>query len=190
MTSRNHGLGRAACAALVLMLCAAADAQRVRSQRTVTTDQYQVVVQKSGQVNVVFANGEPVFTNVVPTVLLAGDDEEARPLGLHAEDAERTTVSDPLGQGQGFLFVGEKGEWHLRTYPGKPFLTAKMVYRNTGKKPVRVARLSPWTVGTLRKGACILGPQAAQTLVLDNGSLFRDFNDYAKVTRGGAEHAG
>lgn len=192
MTSRFFGFRRAACAALALLLCAAANAQTVRlraGQRTITTDRCQVVVQKNGQVNVAFASGELICENALPAVLLAGK-EKAESLGLRAEDAERMTVSDPLGQGQGFIFAGEGGEWHIRTYPGKPFLTVRTVYRNTGKKPVRVARLSPWTVGTLRKGACLLGPEAARTLVLDNGSLFRDFNDYARVTRGGAEHAG
>ncbi len=173
--------------ACLVLSCITAGAQLVRpraEQRTVSTDVYEMSIQKNGTVSVHRPNGEICFQNAAPYVLLAGE-EKPRKLEARSRDTSRVPVHDRLGQGQGMVFSGKNGDWALCAYPGKPFFTAKFTFRNNGKKPVRVARLSPWSTGALHEGRLVMGAGADQTLLLDNGSLFRDFNDYPKVQRGG-----
>lgn len=172
---------------LLLLPCLAPPAQLIRprsEQRTVSTDVYEMSILKNGTVSVRRPSGEICFQNAAPHVLLAGE-EKPRGLDARSRDTTRLTVNDRLGQGQGMLFSGKNGDWVLATYPGKPFFTAKHTFRNNGKKPVRVARLSPWSAGVLHNGLLVMGAESSQTLLLDNGSLFRDFNDYPKVQSGG-----
>ena len=132
---------RAACAtALVLLsLCGVVDAQLYRPQqerRTVTTETYELVIQRNGQVDINLRNLAPVFDNARPAVQLAG--RAIQPLPVDWRRTNRANVQDALGQGQGFTFVWRECEWYLRTYPVQPFLTVHVVFVNTGKQPVRV----------------------------------------------------
>ena len=166
----------------VLLPCGGAKAAPLfggkKDARTVTTDAYEMDIQKNGAVRIRDANGETIFENVVPTVLLEG---ETAPRALKVVDHQtnRIQAHDRLGEGQGMLYSSKDCEWALTTYPGKPYLSAHVVYHNKGKKAVRVSRLSPWSIGTANSGRLVLGAQSADTRILDNGTLFRTFNDYA-----------
>ena len=171
----------------VLLPCGGAKAAPLfggkKDARTVTTDAYEMDIQKNGAVRIRDANGETIFENVVPTVLLEG---ETAPRALKVVDHQtnRIQAHDRLGEGQGMLYSSKDCEWALTTYPGKPYLSAHVVYHNKGKKAVRVSRLSPWSIGTANSGRLVLGAQSADTRILDNGTLFRTFNDYASVHKG------
>ena len=150
--------------------------------RTMTTDVYEVDIQKNGAVRVRGGVGgeEVIFENVVPTVTLEGE-EKPRALKVSYHQTNRFPAHDRLGEGQGMAYSSKDCEWILSTYPGRPFLSAHVTYHNKGKKPVRVSRLSPWSAGTAQSGRLVMGPRAAETRMLDNGTLFRSFNDYAAV---------
>ena len=151
-----------------------------KDARSISTDTYEVDIQKNGAIRVRDTNSETIFENAAPTVTLEGEDAP-RALKVIATQTERFQAHDRLGQGQGMAYASKDCEWFLTTYPGKPFLSVHVAYRNTGKKPVRVSRLSPWSVGTALSGRLVMGAEAAETRLLDNGTLFRSFNDYAGV---------
>ena len=153
-----------------------------KDARTVTTDTYEMDIQKNGAVRIRTADGGIVFENAVPTVTLEGEDKP-RVLKLNSHMTNRFSAHDRLGEGFGMAYASKDCEWFLTTYPGRPFLSVRVVYHNKGRKPVRVGKLSPWSVGTANSGQLVLGEQAAETRLLDNGTLFRSFNDYAAVHR-------
>ncbi len=151
--------------------------------RTINSDAYEVLIQKNGRTDVCLLDHTPVLDNLYPMILFA-DEEEPRALSVDGRYTMRVEVDDALGEGQGVLF-GKKGcEWRLCAYPTQPFLTAQVVYTNTGKSPVRVARLFPAALGGTRRGGAHVGPGAAQAAILENGRLFQTFNDYAHVVTG------
>ncbi len=154
-----------------------------KDARTVTTDTCEMDIQKNGAIRIRDVNGDTIFENAAPTVTLEGD---AKPhtLRVIATQTERFSAHDRLGEGQGMAYASKDCQWFLTTYPGKPYISAHVAYHNKGKKPVRVSRLSPWSVGTAMSGRLNLGAQAAETRLLDNGMLFRSFNDYAGVGKG------
>ncbi len=154
-----------------------------KDARSVTTDAYEMDVQKNGGIRIRDVNGETIFENVMPTVTLEGEDT-AHALKVVATQTERFQAHDRLGDGQGMTYSSKDCEWFLATYPGKPYISAHVTYHNKGKKPVRVSRLSPWSIGTANSGRLVLGTQTAETRLLDNGTLFRSFNDYADAHKG------
>lgn len=152
---------------------------------TINTDQYEVSVQKNGRVDVRTPAGAHIFDNVAPLARITGEEKE-RVLRTRWQESARSMINDPLGEGQGLIFAGEGFEWHLRTYPSKPYLAVRLIFVNDGKEPVQVARLVPWSAGSALEGGLSLGADTPDAFVLDNGRLFRGFDDYASVSRGSA----
>lgn len=152
---------------------------------TINTDQYEVSVQKNGRVDLRTPGGAHIFDDIVPLARVAGEEKD-RVLRTRWQESARSMISDALGEGQGFVFAGDDFEWHLRTYPSKPYLAVRLAFRNSGKEPVEVARLVPWSAGSAAAGGLSLGPGTGDALILDNGHLFRGFDDYAGVSRGSA----
>lgn len=151
--------------------------------RTINTEIFEVSMQKNGQTDIKFPSGEPIFENVCPLVVFEGEDDPT-PLPVDARYTTRIEVNDRLGKGHGFLYSKKNCAWTMRVYPTKPFLTAQVVFFNTSKKPVRVSKLIPWSVGVNKTGAAVLGPGTSQAAILENGRLFKSFNDYAEVVHG------
>ena len=170
-------------------LCPASEAAKRRGgeaeYRTVSTDVYEIVVEKNGHIDIEWISDEPVFDEAMPKVLFEGKDE-AEPLRVRADNSSRIQVNDPLGTGQGMILAGKDAEWCLRAYPMKPILTAQVVYTNDSKAPVRIAKLIPWSVGTRGKGAFELDRRAQSVFLLENGRLFEEGSDFARVTRDSA----
>ena len=124
-------------------------------RREINTDEYQLIVQKDGQLDLRRIDGSPILDNALPTVRFA--DGKQRKLDVDYRRSERTAIRNPLGQGNGFLFQGRDVEWRVATYPTQPFLTFDLTFINHTRKPVQVARVSP--LGILEgKGAVHLGP--------------------------------
>jgi len=156
-----------------------------REAVTINTDQYEVVVQRNGRVDVLDTEGQRIFDNVMPLVRVFGESKD-RPLRARFETVQRGAVKDALGEGQGFTFNAPDFEWRWHTYPSKPYLAVQLTFINTGKESVRVQRLTPWSVGVAEKGAFQLGAGSAEMQFLDNGRLFRGTDDYPEVTQGSA----
>lgn len=152
---------------------------------TINTDQYEISVQKNGVVDLRDLNGAHIFDNIVPMVRVAGEEKD-RVLRTRWQQSARALIDDALGEGQGLIFGGDDFEWHLHTYPSKPYLSAQLIYINNGKEPVRIARLTPWSAGSADAGGFSLGAGTQNAFVLDNGRLFRGFDDYASVSQGSA----
>lgn len=152
---------------------------------TINTDQYEVSIQKNGDLDLRDLSGKHFFDNVTPLVRVVGEEKE-RVLNTRWQESGRSMISDALGEGQGIIFAGDDFEWHIRTYPSKPFLSAKLVFVNKGKEAIQVSRLSPWSAGAAQAGGFSLGDNTGEALILDNGRLFRGFDDYATVSRGSA----
>lgn len=160
---------------LVAVLCMAAldaGAQGLsyrpgREFRSLNTESYEIAVQKNGRLDVVLANGEPVFTNVFPMVWFEQKDAP-KLLTVDGRYSQRFEVNDRLGQGQGMLLKKDECEWYLHAYPSKPFLAAQVVYVNDTKKPVAVKALMPWCVGTPKKGWLSLGEETLSSLRSEN----------------------
>ena len=174
------------CAAWSLSIPALAQPLRGSKEfRTLNTDIYEVSVQKNGRTDLKFISGEPIFDNICPAIVLE-DEKTSRPLAVDGRYTARIEVNDRLGQGNGFAFGKKNCEWYIRTYPTKPFLTVQVIFVNDSKKPVRVSKLIPWSVGSVKPGAAVIGPGAAQAPILENGRLFYNFSDYAEMVRGHA----
>ncbi len=139
--------------------------------RTITTDQYQVVVLKNGGVNVSFVSGDPIFTNVFPMIWVDGESEP-RPMDVAwARYSARYLVNNRIGPGQAMLFIKGNCEWVIQAYPAKSYLSAQVAFINTTKKPVKVRTLIPWAVGAPGKGMLSLGPGTENAALLTNGAL-------------------
>ncbi len=151
--------------------------------RTVSTDQYEIIVQRNGQVDVRSVLGPMIFNNAGPLIEFMGD-KKLRKLIVDPRFEARTDVNDRLGKGQGLGFSKKNFQWYVRTYPSKPFITVQLTYINNTRKPVKVAKLIPWSVGETNKGSVYLGSGSAQAQLLENGRLFSTFNDYADMVRG------
>ena len=152
---------------------------------SINTDQYVVSLEKKGNFDLRDPAGGHFFDDVTPLVRIVGEDKD-RVLRTRWQECGRSMISDALGEGQGLIFAGEDFEWHVHTYPSKPYLSATLVFINKGKDPVQVARLTPWSVGYEKRGGVSLGVNTAEAWILDNGHLFRGFDDYASVSKGSA----
>lgn len=152
---------------------------------TINTDQYEVSIQKNGRFDLRAIAGGQIFDDVVPMLRIQGEDKD-RILRTRWQQTMRTMASDILGEGQGMVFAGDDFEWHINTYPSKSYLSAKLIYINDGKAPVQVSRLTPWSSGVASAGGLSLGAGTRGAFILDNGHLFRGFDDYASVSRGSA----
>lgn len=133
--------------------------------RTINAVNYEVVVQKNGQVDILLRSGEQVFGNVRPMVWYDGAPAPV-PMTVDGRFTMRQEVNDRLGQGQGMLFGKKECRWVIRVYPDKPFLAAQVEFINTTKRPVRIQGLSPWAVRSGRSSGISIGPQSAQTVTL------------------------
>lgn len=153
-----------------------------KEYRTINTDVYEISVQKNGRIDVNAPSGLPFFNNACPMILLDGE-ETPKALPVDPRFTGRMEVNDRLGKGQGLAFTKGTCRWYIRTYPAKPFIVVYLEYVNTSKKPVRVAKLIPFSVGLASDGVFNIGNSADQTFLLENGRLFRTFNDYAEVVR-------
>ena len=165
--------------ALLLCLClflfsGAVHAQRSRREAiSVNTDVYEVSVRRDGAVHVHSADGTPIFAGVQARVLY-GDAEQFRRLRAYGRETMRFQVNDALGQGQGLAVQGRACDWRINTYPGKPYFSVRLVYRNTRNTPVTVAALAPWFISPATNGAAHVGQEAAQATVLrDTGDGLR-----------------
>lgn len=152
---------------------------------TINTDQYEFTIQKNGQCDLRDIAGAHFFDNVTPLVRVVGEEKE-RTVRTRWQQSARGMVNDVLGEGQGFLFAGDGFEWQVNTYPSKPYLSVKLVFINDGKEAVQVSRLTPWSAGASGAGGLSLGADTGGAYILDNGRLFRGFDDYATVTKGSA----
>lgn len=151
--------------------------------RSINTDQYELVQQRNGRMDILTLAGEIRVAGLQPMVQLEG---EATPhaLDVSAEMTRRTAINDRLGDGQGLVSVSSDAEWYWQTYPGKPFLTVQVAFVNKGKKPVRVTRLFP-AAAPQEGGIDVVAP-AAGAWLLENGRLFTQFDDYPQVRQGDA----
>lgn len=131
-------------------------------------------------------SGAHIFDNVLRWCAWWGRRGRERVLRTHWEQSARALVDDALGEGQGLVFAGDDFEWHIHTYPSKPYLSAQPIFINKDKEAVQVARLTPWSVGSAGAGGLSLGTGTKDAFVLDNGRLFRGFDDFAAVSQGSA----
>lgn len=154
-----------------------------REVRTINTELFELSVQKNGRTNLLSPSGTVFFDNAHPQLMYAGEDR-IRPLDIDGRLTGRYEVNDRLGRGLGMQYKKGNCEWLIQVYPTKPFITARVIFENTSKKPVRVSKLTPWAVGSPRPGSVFMGPRASDSLLLENGRLFRGFSDYAEVVRG------
>mgnify|MGYP001198083345 FL=1 len=148
---------------------------------TLTSDQYEIRVHRDGTVSVVDGTGSPLCVRALPAIEL-DDEKGVLPLKPNPREAQRMPARDILGEGPGLLIGGDNAQWQLVAYPGKPWLAARVAYVNTTGKPQRVRRLIPWTLAP-GKGLLVLGNGAEQAVLLDNGRLFRAFNDLPGLRR-------
>jgi hypothetical protein len=151
--------------------------------RSINTDEYELIQQKNGRIDILTLTGDRRLANLQPMVQLA-DAEAPRALEVSAALTQRTSIQDRLGDGQGLVSVSGEAEWYWQTYPGKPFVTVQVSYVNDTKKPVRVARLFP-AVAAPGGGIDTIAPAAAAWL-LENGRLFTRFDDFPLVLQGEA----
>ena len=168
MTGNQMRIGYAACAwVLATGACYSQSVTYRPGQefRSLNTDLYEVAVQKNGRIDLALANRELVFANAFPMVWFEGE-EAPEPLTVDGRWSERMPVDDRLGQGQGMRLAKKDCEWHLRAYPGKPFLAVQVAYVNTTKKPVKIRALLPWCVGEPKKGALHLGEGTRDSVIL------------------------
>ncbi len=157
--------------------------------RTISTNIYDLVVQKDARVDIQWLTGESIIDNACPMAQLEGD-EKPKSLPVEAIQSNRIPVDDPMGMGQGMVVMGKDCEWRLCVYPGQPFFTAQVVYTNTSKHPVRIAQLIPWAVSEGAGSGVSFGPNPDEARFLGNGQPLPSRNSVAEMTRGGGFSAG
>ncbi len=151
------------CLLTVLFAVPQAVAQRSRREYiSINTDVYEVSVQRDGAINIYNVGGAPLFNRMQARIRYA-DEEQLRHLNTDPGNATRFQVHDRLGQGQGLVFHARDCEWYVCTYPGQPYFSVRLVYRNTGSSPKTVAALAPWFSSPATDAALHIGPDAAQT---------------------------
>lgn len=133
--------------------------------RSITTDRYQLIVQKDGTVDIRLRSGALLVDNAYPAVAFP-DEIAPRPLKVKGLRSERRTVQDRFGVGHGLVLFGENFEWLLNTYPGMPYLMAQLVYDSTGTSS---PTLIPWCVGGTLKGGVMPAIAENDRLVLSTG---------------------
>ena len=144
---------------LALPLTAIAD----KEYRTVNAGGYELVLLRSGRVDVLLPSGRAVFHRMEAFAKLEG--KRLRALPLQSTASARVQLKTRLGQGHGFTVQGKNCAWNIDAYPTKPFLTVQLEYSNQGRKPVTLESLQPWA-GELRLG---LGDEGTQVLVQEKG---------------------
>lgn len=154
--------------------------------RTLSTDIFEVWIQKNGRTDIVHLDGSAIFDNACPMIQFA-DEEEAEQLPVDGRYTSRAEVDDALGEGNALIFSKKDCEWHIRVYPGKPFFTAQVVYVNNKSKPIRVARLIPWAAGGARAGGLVAGRGASEAAILEYRSGLWGGEAGSRLVRGGAE---
>ncbi len=113
----------------------------------------------------VLVGKEGVFKDVVPKIEGGGSPGAVNALGSRAR-VSHDDVTDALGRGTHYTVTRGGVTWHITAYPGKPFLTAKLVYENKGREMEKITSLIPWSTG-----ACSLGAGTNRAPILDNGTL-------------------
>ncbi len=157
--------------------------------RTMSTDDCDISINKNGAVDVRLTAGLPVFEDARPMVWMDGEDAP-KPMSLSGRASTRFSFKDQLGEGNGMALIRKECEWQLHVYPSKPFLTVRVIYTNTGRSPVRVRALLPWTVGPGKKTGISLGVPAEQLQLLGGGgSPYAGDGGRPSLTQGIADSA-
>jgi hypothetical protein len=133
--------------------------------RTVSTESYEMSIQKNGRLDITLSSGEQLIDDAYPMVWLEGD-ARPREMDVKGKRSFRQEVNTALGKGQGLVLESKEGLWVLQTYPTKPFLVAQILYTNQGRQPVHVRALLPWCVGGRVKGDVSLGPGTDRAWIL------------------------
>ncbi len=142
----------------LLFLAVASPAFADKEYRTVNAGTYEVVLLRSGRVDLVLPSGGFAFHNARAVARVEG--KKARPLPFTGTASARVQYKTRLGQGHGFVVQGKNGTWQLDTYATKPFFTVRLIYTNRGRKTITLDLLQPWT------GELDLGPGSDTTPVL------------------------
>jgi hypothetical protein len=135
-----------------------------RARRSITTDQYELVIQKNSQIDLLTTGGQPLIDNAFPSITFEGGEEV--PLKIDYRSTNRYSVDDPIGKGNGFHYASADCEWRIATYPAAGCLTFDLAYTNNSKKTVTVIGLSPLGVGNKGKGGVHLGGNSSDVFIL------------------------
>lgn len=135
-----------------------------RARRSITTDQYELVIQKNSQIDLLAAGGQPLLDNAFPSITFEGGEEV--PLKIDYRSTNRYSVDNPIGKGNGFHYASADCEWRIATYPATGCLTFDLAYTNNSKKTVSVAGLSPLSLGNKGKGGVHLGGDSREVFIL------------------------
>lgn len=135
-----------------------------KAQRSISTDTYQLNIQKNSQIDLLTPNGTPLLDNAYPAVIFEDGQEKA--LLVDHRNTNRYSVNTPVGQGNGFHFGTAECEWRIATYPALGCLTVDLTYINSTKKTVSIAGLLPFSTGKRGKGGVYMGAAPENTWVL------------------------
>jgi hypothetical protein len=186
----------AVCAGLVLALgCESPWIRGGTEARRISSDAFNVSVQKNGRLDVVMNDGTRFFNDAYPMVWLAGEDSP-RPIRL---DYRRTSRVDRFAHGdayQGMVLVADEAVWTVAVEPNEAIITAMLTYANTTDETQYIRAMFPWCVGDPDWAAEAGGPPSAATagpvrLRQPTGHVFlarfaRDSRETARIVRGDA----
>lgn len=182
-------LTRLTLAAIFVWTASAAPAQIYRperARRTITTDHYELVIQKNSQIDLLTGSGEPMLDNAFPSIILEGGEE--KPLKIDFKNTQRYSVDSPIGKGNGFHYATAECEWRIATYPANGCLTFDLTFTNNTKKPISVVGLSPLGTGREGKGGVYLALPNAETWVLQAPSESHPFGHVADEAEASPGH--
>ncbi len=135
-----------------------------RARRSITTDQYELVIQKNSQIDLLATGGQPLLDNAFPSIIFEGGEEV--PLKIDYRSTNRYSVDNPIGKGNGFHYASADCEWRIATYPAAGCLTFDLTYTNNSKKTVTVVGISPLGIGSKGKGGVNLGGNSSEVFIL------------------------
>ncbi len=150
-----------------------------RSVASVSTDLYEVHLFKNETVKIFFSDGVEILTLDRPAILYSDSDKNV-PLKFSDVNWYKEPISNSLGEGIGFYIQGKGVSWVLEVYPGKPFLTVRLQYKNDTKKEQQIKSLISLQ-GVLNQYSG-KGINGNSVMCLGNGNIFESMMDYPQWT--------
>ncbi len=143
---------------------------------SISTEMYEILLKKSGIVELYYADGRKVATLSPPTLKCVGKEEKL--LRVSAFDSYREPVRNDLGEGIGLFLRGKEFITVIVGYPGKQFITVSVVYTNKTKKTQNIEKIIP-----LSGNLDLLSPESFNGVVLDNGNVLETMVDFPQISR-------
>ncbi|MCX8064072.1 MAG: alpha-galactosidase [Candidatus Hydrogenedentes bacterium] len=143
---------------------------------SVSTELYELVLKRSGVLEVRFADGRTVVNFDNP--ILKNVDEKEKRLRVKSLESYREPVRNNLGEGIGIYLRGEEFTSVVVGYPSKPFITVSFFYTNITKEIQTIEKIIPIS-GSIE----LMSVDSFNGVILDNGNILESMVDFPQWSK-------